>query len=294
MKVGLVLEGGFMRGAYVAGALRALADLGLKKFEVISAVSISTFSAAYFVTGQYAEMVHIWRNIVTSKDFIGWRVFLKHGRIYNINKLVFEVFTKQVPFAKQVFKDSATEVFFAVTNHETGEVEYLNNHTPGDIFYKMICATANFHVHPPKYKSGGQYYQDGGFVSPLTLDKAVAEGCDKIIFIRTKKEYGQEYDYLMPLTKYFWPKMYQAYLKRVANFKLNQELVEDLTKRGKILVIAPKNISRYERWTTKPHKLGAWVEMGYRECLEVFTRNQDFLPINDPKEFLAIKNPGQF
>ncbi len=286
MKVGLVLEGGFMRGAYVAGALRALADLGLTTPEVICSVSVSGFSASYFIAGQYSELMHLWKNLVTNSDLVGWRIWLSTRKMYNVRRLVYHYFAQVVPLNKQAVKNSPTTLYYTATDCLTGEPVYLSNHESGDIFYKMIASSSNRHVNPHEYVCQGRPCCDGGFSDPIPLAKALAEGCEKIILIKTKKGYLQEYVWLMHLAKFFWPKIYHFYKNQSAAFAKTHALIEELRQKGRILVIEPQKITRYSKVTTNNKKTRRWVEMGYQECLQAFAANPDFLPVKDPKEFL--------
>lgn len=59
LKVGLVVEGGGMRGAVTGGMLMQLHDLGLKDlFDVVYGSSAGAINATYFLTGQ-VRVVHI-------------------------------------------------------------------------------------------------------------------------------------------------------------------------------------------------------------------------------------------
>lgn len=62
MKRCLVLQGGGLRGAFVAGACFALADLHIFQFDLALAVSASVPTLAYFLAGQCREGREVWEN----------------------------------------------------------------------------------------------------------------------------------------------------------------------------------------------------------------------------------------
>ena len=70
-KLGLIVEGGAMRGIFSCGGGIALELLGLSRaFDEVYACSSGAINAAYFVAGQAAYSVSIYCDEVNNRNFI--------------------------------------------------------------------------------------------------------------------------------------------------------------------------------------------------------------------------------
>ena len=76
-KLGLVIEGGGMRGVISAGSLLALDLLGFREiFDEIYAASAGGVNAAYFLSGQGTLGMTVYFDDIANRRFINpWRVF---------------------------------------------------------------------------------------------------------------------------------------------------------------------------------------------------------------------------
>ncbi|HRR90595.1 MAG TPA: patatin-like phospholipase family protein, partial [Eubacteriales bacterium] len=68
MKLGLVLEGGGVKGAYHIGALKALLEAGYR-FDGVAGTSIGALNAAMIAQGEFDKLVQIW-NCVEASDIL--------------------------------------------------------------------------------------------------------------------------------------------------------------------------------------------------------------------------------
>ena len=73
-KVGIVLGGGGTKGAYQAGAIKALRELG-KSWDIVTGVSIGALNGALLVQEDYDELYSLWEN-VESNDIVNGTVDL--------------------------------------------------------------------------------------------------------------------------------------------------------------------------------------------------------------------------
>jgi predicted acylesterase/phospholipase RssA len=75
-KVGLVLSGGGAKGAYQAGCLQTLYDLGIDRFHCITGTSVGSLNGAGAASGRIPELVNLWQTINFSRVFKpSWRLF---------------------------------------------------------------------------------------------------------------------------------------------------------------------------------------------------------------------------
>jgi predicted acylesterase/phospholipase RssA len=63
MKIGLVLCGGGAKGAYQVGCWKALKEVGMDKFAVVSGTSVGALNGPLIATGDYQRAVKIWMEL---------------------------------------------------------------------------------------------------------------------------------------------------------------------------------------------------------------------------------------
>ena len=67
-KLGLVLEGGGVKGAYQIGALMAVREL-LVEFDGVVGTSIGAINGAIYLEGGYSKLFDVWNEIQTNTVF---------------------------------------------------------------------------------------------------------------------------------------------------------------------------------------------------------------------------------
>lgn len=123
MKVGLVLEGGAMRGMYTAGVLDVFLENGIE-FDGIIGVSAGAIFGVNFLSKQKGRVIRYNKRFNRDKNYLGLRPLIKTGNIVDT-----ELAYNKVPRELDIFDDTtymASKVpFYAVvTNIETGQAEY--------------------------------------------------------------------------------------------------------------------------------------------------------------------------
>src|ERR1051326_8794478 len=108
-KVGLVVEGGAMRGVISCAALMALEDLGMTDvFDEVYGASAGAVNAAYFLAGQAAYATSIYYQKINNARFIGnfWR-----GKVIDIDNLFNSVIAGDRPLRIQKVLESRSRLF---------------------------------------------------------------------------------------------------------------------------------------------------------------------------------------
>ena len=102
----LVIEGGGLRGAFVAGALHQMQQSGVH-FDHVFATSAGAASAAYMIAGQMDRALWIWRERTHGAQLISARNFLRGRRLMDIEGLV-EAFRSDLALDVAALARSAT------------------------------------------------------------------------------------------------------------------------------------------------------------------------------------------
>lgn len=183
-KLALVMPGGGMRCVYGAGAMTALVEeYGLTEPDIIIASSGGAGNVAYYLSGQYREIVAVWLSLIPSKHLISFR----RRKILNIDYLVDEILKKKHPFDFKTFASARTLLLFAATRVRDGETTYLKVPRDEQVYEYLRATAAVPIVYGKRVTIGGDEYVDGDFGSDTEdlVQKAFALGAQDVIIIES-------------------------------------------------------------------------------------------------------------
>ena len=271
MKVGLLLEGGAMRGLYTVGALDVLMKNNIN-FDGIVGVSAGALFGINYKSKQPGRALRYNLKYAKEKNYMGWYSFLKTGDIMNkefcFNKLVNEL----DPIDYETFKNSSEEFWAVVTNIETGKPEYIKvDDLKKNEQIEALRASGSMPFVSNPVEIDGKKYLDGGIADSIPIEKIMDMGFDKVVVILTRtmgyrKEKGNQ---LLAKLKY---RKYPNFIKTIENRYLmyNEELdkIESLENDNKIFVIRPSrkvNIKRIEKDNSRIQEM---YDLGYEDMSE--------------------------
>ncbi len=203
-KLGLVLEGGGIKGAYQVGVMKAIDEIGVF-YDGIVGTSIGAINGALYLDGGVNKMLQVWENIKT--DTIYELTSEEIDALHGINvapavlKVVLEKRLKTIAFLGASYKKSQT-FFQSIVNEETirqsnkdyGVVAF--NITDMQPFERMmsdiedgrlidyIIASGTFPIFPAKVIDGKKYI-DGGVYDNMPINLLARAGYEKMLVIRT-------------------------------------------------------------------------------------------------------------
>lgn len=265
--VGLVVEGGGTKIAYSAGVLECFL-----KHHIYFPYSVGISSGAEvllsYVSRQEDRLKVTAIDSASQKGAIGWRPFLKEGSFFGL-EATNEYIESHAPLDFMTFFGSDTEMDIGVYNMETGQVEYYGKpYVDADM--TLVKASCALLMLAKPYSFNGQRYFDAGLVDMISVEQALAHGCEKVIIISTKekgyrRKPAPKWQLWLAKLIYHDPKIVEDLKNRHLNYEKQWSLVEQLEKEGKALVLRPDKNMGVTRYTTNPEKLRPWYELGYEE-----------------------------
>ncbi|MBQ7245439.1 MAG: patatin-like phospholipase family protein [Firmicutes bacterium] len=190
-KTALVLSGGGSRGAYQAGAWRALEELGIK-FDMVVGVSVGAINGAMVVQNERQFSEDLWRRIEADKVFkveagaqpIDYAAeALKQGGVSSaplqklVNKYVLD----------DVIRKSPIDFGLLTVELPAYKLHYLwKDQIPtGQIPDYVVASASVFPGVKPK-EIDGKYFVDGGAGNSMPIRMAVERGATKVVAIYLK------------------------------------------------------------------------------------------------------------
>lgn len=184
MKVGLVLEGGAMRGMYTSGVLDVFLDEEIKVDGIVG-VSAGVLFGVNYLSKQKGRALRYNKKYATDKRYMGISSFLKTGNIINKDFAYYEVPFKLDIFDEKTYEESETDFYATITNVDTGKPEYVKVE---NVFEQMelLRATSAMPIVSEMIEINGNKYLDGGISDSIPIDKCKNLGYEKIIVILTR------------------------------------------------------------------------------------------------------------
>lgn len=278
-KVGLVLEGGGMKGMFTAGVLDFFLEQGFEFGEIIG-VSAGAIHAASFLSGQKHRSRDITLKFIKDKRYCSVDSLLRTGDLFNAKFAYYDVPDKYFPFDRKTFKANKSKMVVVATGIETGRPEYfyVDNFDGDEV--EILRASASIPMLSNDVEIGGRKYLDGGMSDSIPLKKIEADGFVKNVVVLTKsKGYRKRKSksYLAMKKRYkMYPGIVEAVRVRHVEYNATVDYIEEQEAAGKILVLRPANDS-VKRLEKNKDKLEALYNEGYetakrmlpalRECL---------------------------
>src|ERR1051325_4634239 len=167
-KTALIVEGGAMRGAWAAGVLGALHELGEQHFDLVIAASSGACSAAYFVAGMFLPGLEIWKQHVGEQKVLRKTNWLRFKPMIDLAYLIDYCFRKKVPLPTEAFETGRMSFHIVLTECETGRAVYFRARR--EWTFEALKATASLPFATRGYSFvAGVPYADGGLADAIPI-----------------------------------------------------------------------------------------------------------------------------
>ena len=282
MKVGLVLEGGAMRGMYTAGVLDIFLDNNIKVDGIIG-VSAGVLFGVNFLSKQRGRAIRYNKKFAKDKRYMGLHSLIKTGNIINKEFAYYEVPFKLDVFDEETYEKSNTDFYATLTNIETGKPEYIKITNVFDQMEILRATSAMPFVSEIIELDSGRYL-DGGISDSIPIEKCKELGYDKIVVILTRPiEYRKKKpNELLAKLKYKkYPNLIECINKRYLNYNNTVEKIIDMENKKEIFVIRPSKKIDIKRVERDEEKLQEMYDLGIEDCNKC---------IEDLKKYLEIEN----
>lgn len=278
MSVGLVLEGGGMRGLYTAGVLDTFLDAGIKVDGVVS-VSAGALFGVNFLSKQKGRALRYNKKYASNPGYMGLRSWLKTGNVVNKEFAYYKVPMELDVFDEEAFEKSGVPFYATVTNLATGKAEY---HKVDNVFEQMelLRASSALPLASKIVEWQGNKYLDGGLSDSIPVDFAKSLGFDKLIVVLTRpidyrKKPSNGRVYKLFYRKY--PKFVEVASKRYQHYNDTIEHISNLENKGELFAIRPSQNLEIGRLETNPDKYQEIYQIGVDDTEEVLKQLKDYL-----------------
>ena len=181
-----------MRGVFSAGVLDAFLDKRLRHFDGYYGVSSGALNLSTFIAGQRGRSLDIYTKLCLDPKFINVIRHIRGGNLFDLDWF-FEKIAQESTLNFKRFKHLLIDSHFTVVNTcvTSGQPVYhrINDQTSFELINDMLKASSAL---PMIYRNpvpvAGEPMSDGSLSDPLPIEKAINDGHDQVVVIRTRPE----------------------------------------------------------------------------------------------------------
>lgn len=270
--VGLICEGGGTKTAYTSGVLQCFLDQKIY-FPYCVGISAGAENLLAYVSRHPNRLRVTGIESASQKGAVGLSPLLHERGVFGIEATC-KYIEDHAPLDYEMFEKSESLLDMGVYNMKSNQVEYFDKsyyNKDDQTLVKAACALFLL-TRPFKFNHGS--YMDAGLIDMIPIEQSIRQGNKKHVFISTKEAaYVRKAapTWQLWFSSLFYPgnKKIKENLKiRHDNYNRQWNIVQQLEKEGKALVLRPSADYGVTRYTTDRKKLEEWYELGYQDTLD--------------------------
>ena len=281
-KTGLVVEGGGMKCAYSAGILDGFLD-GKIAFDYCIGVSAGAGNLASYLAGQRGRNLRFFTEHIHESGYFGLRSLLKTGSLFGLRYIYGELIRAdgRDPLDFPALARNPAEYYVAVTDARTARPRYFSKGDMKQDDYRCVMASNAIPAVCRPVEIDGVPYFDGGLTDAIPVDKALADGCNRLVVLLSKPRdfvrTPQKHRFLYTLLCRKYPATVAAIARWHDTYNENLRRVYALEKEGRAFVFAPAQLEHVNTYSMDASAEQLLYDEGLRECEARLAALTDFL-----------------
>lgn len=277
--VGLILEGGGMRGAFTAGVLDCWMERGVW-FKDVYGVSAGACQACSYLCHQPGRGLRVWTNYIHDPRFCSMKSLATTGDLFGAY-LNYDLVPRTLdPLHNDVFLKSGARFTVVLTDVETGQPAYIPIR---DMFedIEAVRASASLPLISNMVEYRGRKYLDGGVSDSIPIRRAIADGHEKNVLVLTQapgyRKTPNKALAAMRIKYARYPHLVEAVARRHTMYNDTLDLIDRQVAAGKLFVLRPDVTPEVGRVEKDPEKLKRLHAVGYAVAEREMERMRRFL-----------------
>ena len=268
-RIGLVLEGGGVRGAYTAGCLAWLYDNNIH-FDYSAGISSGAVYLSCFLMGQPQIAKNMSTKYACDPNMTGVGAMIHCGH-YVDYEMIFEKYLRGVEHMScQPLIDANPDMEVGAYDLEKGETVWFR---PKDMDPELVLlrATCALPVAAETVEYKGRKLLDGGITKMIPIERAVEQGCTKVMVITTKpadfvrKPASKFIRFMMKRIYKDYPKVEEDYQVRHINYYKQMTMIKDMVADNKAILMYPSETVKVNRFKGDEEKCLQLYNLGYAD-----------------------------
>ncbi len=268
-RIGLVLEGGGVRGAYTAGCLAWLYDNNIH-FDYSAGISSGAVYLSCFLMGQPQIAKNMSTKYACDPNMTGFGAMIHCGH-YVDYEMIFEKYLRGVEHMScQPLIDANPDMEVGAYDLDLGKTVWFR---PKDMDPELVLlrATCALPVAAETVEYKGRKLLDGGITKMIPIERAVEQGCTKVMVITTKpadfvrKPASKFIRFMMKRIYKDYPKVEEDYQVRHINYYKQMTMIKDMVADNKAILMYPSETVKVNRFKGDEEKCLQLYNLGYAD-----------------------------
>ena len=278
-KLGLVLEGGAMRGLWTAGITDVMMENDIWPDGLIGVSAGAAFGCNY-KSRQIGRAIRYNTQYAKDGRYSGLKSLLTTGNYFNA-EFGYHIMPNQLDiFDDDAFNQNPMVFYVVCTDVETGQPIYKVLKTTSEETYDWIRASASMPLVSKIVELEGYKLLDGGVADSIPLAYFESLGYKRNVVILTQPlGYQKAHNRLMPLMRMSlrgYPKMIEAMDKRHVMYNRQLEYVAQAEREGRCLVIRPEKKIPIGHISHDPNQMRLVYEQGRAVGEQYISKIRDY------------------
>lgn len=188
-RLALVVEGGTKRGAYSAGMLVALEQLGYGPglFDAIYAASAGALNAAYFISGQLPAGIRVYYEDLHGREFVDpFRPLRERKRILSLDYVFDVALGERQPLEASAVIEAAKLRPVATDVDLAEAVAFEPADDPSNLIAQLRASCTLPFLAGAPFEIGGRRYLDASLTEPIPFERAQIDGSTHVLVLSTR------------------------------------------------------------------------------------------------------------
>lgn len=273
-KTGVIDVGGGSRDIYGAGVLDYCIEHGIS-FPYCIGISAGSANLASFLAGQKGRNYVFYTEYFFRKDYASLKNILCKKNYVDLD-YIYAVLSNsdgEYPLDYETMMANKAEFLIEACDIKEAKPVYVHKSEIKKDRYEAFKASSCLPIACRPRKIRGQWCFDGGLANPIPIQKALDDGCEKIVLILTRpKDAFRVSDSdrrFARLVRWKYPAIADAMAKRAEVYNAQLRTALEMEKEGRLLILAPDDIMGLKTLTKDKPKLKKLYQKGLKDAEKI-------------------------
>ena len=271
--MGLVLEGGGMRGIFTCGVLDYFMDHNIW-FPYVIGVSAGACNGLSYVSRQKGRARRSNIDILEEFRYVGLKYMFSQRNIMDFKLLFDDLPNRILPYDYATYFHSSTRFVTVTSNCLTGKAEYMEEKSSPQRLLDICRASSSLPFVCPVTWVDNIPMLDGGICDSIPVKRAIEEGFSRNVLVLTRNKGYRKDEKEIKVPPFFYRK-YPLIRKSLAirNKKYNEtmDMIDRMEDEGTAIVIRPEQPMQVGRIEKDIQKLKDLYEEGVACARKLFS-----------------------
>ena len=272
--IGVVDVGGGERGVYGAAVLDWCMENGIQ-FDFCVGVSAGAANLCSYTAGQIGRNFAFYTTYSFRPEYMGLGLYARTREYTDLDYIYGGLSNSDgdYPLDYEAMVNSGKKFIIVATDAHSGLPVYFTMDDMSQDDYAPVKASSALPLVNKPYPVNGRLCYDGGLSDPIPVRRALEAGCEKVVLIltRPRDQYRDPIDDLrfVRMLAPKRPRIAEALANRAGLYNLQLDLAKKYEREGKVLIVAPDDISGMKTLTKDLNAIESLYAKGYADAFAI-------------------------